>query len=44
MYALPSVLAGCAGVARPKRALEVDDPECREIAEQLLREARKIPT
>jgi hypothetical protein len=27
-----------------ERALEVDDPECREIAEQLLREVRKIPT
>jgi hypothetical protein len=25
------------------RALEVDDPECRELAEQLLREVRKIP-
>jgi len=27
-----------------ERALEVDDPECRELAEQLLREVRKIPT
>jgi hypothetical protein len=26
-----------------ERALEVDDPECRELAEQLLREVRKIP-
>jgi hypothetical protein len=24
--------------------LEVDDPECRELAQQLLREVRKIPT
>ena len=30
------------GVAWSKRGLEVDDPECREIAEQLLREVRKI--
>jgi hypothetical protein len=27
-----------------ERALQVDDPECRELAEQLLREVRKIPT
>jgi hypothetical protein len=27
-----------------EEALEVDDPECRELAEQLLREVRKIPT
>jgi hypothetical protein len=27
-----------------EKALEVDDPECRELAEQLLREVRKIPT
>jgi hypothetical protein len=27
-----------------ERALEVDDPECRELAEQVLREVRKIPT
>jgi hypothetical protein len=26
-----------------EQALEVDDPECRELAEQLLREVRKIP-
>jgi hypothetical protein len=26
-----------------EQALEVGDPECREIAEQLLREVRKIP-
>jgi hypothetical protein len=25
-----------------EQALQVDDPECREIAEQLLREVRKI--
>jgi hypothetical protein len=27
-----------------EKALEVDDPQCRELAEQLLREVRKIPT
>jgi hypothetical protein len=27
-----------------ERALEVDDPECLELAERLLREVRKIPT
>ena len=27
-----------------EKAREVDDPECRELAEQLLREVRKIPT
>jgi hypothetical protein len=27
-----------------EKALEVDDPECRELAEQLLREVRKVPT
>ena len=27
-----------------EQALKVDDPECRELAEQLLREVRKIPT
>jgi hypothetical protein len=27
-----------------EQALEVDDPKCRELAEQLLREVRKIPT
>jgi hypothetical protein len=27
-----------------ERALRVDDPQCRELAEQLLREVRKIPT
>ena len=27
-----------------ERALEVDDPGCRELAEQLLRELREIPT
>jgi hypothetical protein len=27
-----------------EKALEFDDPECRELAEQLLREVRKVPT
>jgi hypothetical protein len=27
-----------------EKALEVDDPECRELAKELLREVRKIPT
>jgi hypothetical protein len=31
-------------VEAAEKALEVDDPECRELAEQLLREVRKIPT
>jgi hypothetical protein len=31
-------------IAAAERALQVDDPECRELAEQLLREVRKIPT
>jgi hypothetical protein len=26
-----------------EQALEIDDSECRELAEQLLREVRKIP-
>jgi hypothetical protein len=26
-----------------ERALEVNDPQCRELAERLLREVRKIP-
>jgi hypothetical protein len=26
-----------------EQALEVDDPDCRETADQLLREVRKIP-
>ena len=30
-------------VGAAEKALEVDDPECRELAEQLLREVRKIP-
>jgi hypothetical protein len=31
-------------VKAAEKALEVDDPEIRELAEQLLREVRKIPT
>jgi hypothetical protein len=31
-------------IAAAEQALEVDDPECRQIAEQLLREVRKIPS
>jgi hypothetical protein len=27
-----------------EQALQVDDPECRKLAEQLLREVRKIPS
>jgi hypothetical protein len=27
-----------------EKALEIDDPKCRELAEQLLREVRKTPT
>ena len=27
-----------------EKALEVDDPECRVLADQLLREVRNIPT
>jgi hypothetical protein len=27
-----------------EKALEFDEPECRKLAEQLLREVRKIPT
>ena len=30
-------------IATAEKALEIDNPECREIAEQLLREIRKIP-
>jgi hypothetical protein len=35
----PSCLA-----SRSKQAFEVDDPECRELAEHLLRYVRTIPT
>jgi hypothetical protein len=31
-------------IAASEQALEIDDPKCRELAEQLLRELRQIPT
>jgi hypothetical protein len=44
-----TLMFGIRGVRRSlieaaEKALEVDDAECRELAEQLLREVRKIPT
>ncbi len=44
----PEIAAVAEKLGGNRRAMffgpEVDDPECRELAEQQLREVRKIPT